>query len=170
MPNWCVGILKIRSDFKTIVELLKNEIDLPMNMPYGIKEAEEGSVLPTLEFTEKEDYFSIELKFGKGYHVNGDLHLKGSRRMFASSFLEIEKIGDEELEVFSFDIESAWDIDVAWIERVSKQYQVDIKTYAFEKGEQFNRDIEYHKGEMIKNDKITFDSYEWECVDPSLGG
>ena len=170
MPNWCVGMLKIRSDFKTIVELLKNEIGLPMVTPYGIKEAEEGSILPTLEFTEKDDYFSIEIKTGKGYHVDGGLYLKGSRKMFTPSPLEIEKIRDEEIEVFCFRIKGAWDIDAAWIERVSKQYQVDIKIHGFERLQEFTRDIEYHKGEMIKNDEITYGSYEWECIDPSLGG
>ncbi|MGR5995465.1 hypothetical protein ACT7C9_25025 [Bacillus cereus] len=53
---------------------------------------------------------------------------------------------------------------------LSKEYNVDIKIYAFEKGMEFNQDVEIHKGEIIKNVEIEFDNYMWECINPNMGG
>lgn len=53
---------------------------------------------------------------------------------------------------------------------ISKKYNVDLKIYAFEKGMEFNRDIEIHKGRIIKDNKIEFKDYEWECINPLIGG
>ncbi|MBB5146203.1 hypothetical protein HNQ35_001404 [Cerasibacillus quisquiliarum] len=35
---------------------------------------------------------------------------------------------------------------------------------------EFNQDIEINKGEIIKDEEIKFDDYEWECIYPNLGG
>lgn len=49
-------------------------------------------------------------------------------------------------------------------------YDIDIKIYAFEAGMEFNQDIEIIKGKIIKDDEIKFENYQWECIEPNLGG
>ena len=46
----------------------------------------------------------------------------------------------------------------------------DLKLYAFERGMEFNRDIEILNGVLVKDKTITFDNYYWDCVCPLIGG
>ena len=46
----------------------------------------------------------------------------------------------------------------------------DIKIYAFEAGMEFNQDIEIIKGKIIKDKEIKFENYQWECIEPNIGG
>lgn len=52
---------------------------------------------------------------------------------------------------------------------ISEKYDIDMKIYAFE-GFSFNQEIEIHKGTIIKDKKITFENYAWDCIDPTIGG
>ena len=45
-----------------------------------------------------------------------------------------------------------------------------MKIYGFEKGMQFNRDVEIVDGEILKDEEINFDDYNWECICPNMGG
>ena len=47
---------------------------------------------------------------------------------------------------------------------ISKQYDVAFKIYAFERGMEFNIDLEINKGEVIKEEYIEYDNYIWECI------
>ena len=65
---------------------------------------------------------------------------------------------------------AAWRVYIDPFVKMSKDYNVDIKIYGFEKGSEFNQDIVIVNGEVIKNDIITFNDYQWECPFPDLGG
>lgn len=54
--------------------------------------------------------------------------------------------------------------------KISKKYNIDLKIYAFERGMEFNLDIEVSKGKVIKSEVIKFDNYMWDCIDPLSGG
>lgn len=58
---------------------------------------------------------------------------------------------------------AAWRIEVEPLVQLSKEYNLDFKIYASERGMQFEQDIEIVKGEVIKNNVIKFDDYELEC-------
>lgn len=45
-----------------------------------------------------------------------------------------------------------------------------MKIYGFEKGMQFNRNVEIINGEILKDEEINFDDYKWECICPNIGG
>ncbi|AJA41398.1 hypothetical protein AXJ14_gp078 [Geobacillus virus E3] len=94
-------------------------------------------------------------------------HVKGSRRNFIESNI-IEWYFDDH--ILMLDLSGAWTIDVETLTDLSKEYQLDFKIYAFERGMEFNIDFEVHKGEIIKCEEITFNDYDWECINPTMGG
>ena len=66
--------------------------------------------------------------------------------------------------------ESAWDIPKQKLMDISDKHSLDFKIFAYERGMEFNVDFEVSKGEIMKNDEITYDDYEWECPEPNIGG
>lgn len=52
----------------------------------------------------------------------------------------------------------------------SREYGVDMKIHAFERGMQFNQIIEIIDGEITKEAEIRFKDYEWDCICPNVGG
>lgn len=152
MPNWCVGTLKIRGDKENVRKFLLESITVP------------GSVFgntPELEVEEDDNYLRMKSKWG--------LYVKGSHRQFIQG--EIEWYAYDGVNTLCIDCyEGAWGIDTETLVRLSKEYQIDIKIYAFERGMKFNLDFEVHKGELIKDLEVTFDDYEWDCPCPTMGG
>ena len=65
---------------------------------------------------------------------------------------------------------SAGDAEPAILLALARASGVDIKLYAFERGAQFNRNIEIIGGKLVKDETIKFDDYDWECVCPLIGG
>lgn len=51
-----------------------------------------------------------------------------------------------------------------------KQYNVDMRIHAFERGMQFNQIIEIIDGKITKDEEVEFDDYDWDCICPNLGG
>lgn len=68
------------------------------------------------------------------------------------------------------DTKFAWTIHVEQLLEISKKYNIDLKIYAFERGMEFNLDIEVSKGKVIKSEVIKFDNYMWDCIDPLSRG
>jgi hypothetical protein len=103
--------------------------------------------------------------------IGKQFHVKGTKRNFVqTTYIEWEFEEKEENVLILENYKAAWSIDVAPLVALSKDYNVDFKIYAFEKGMQFNQDMEVVKGKVVKNDTIKWDDYRWECIDPSLGG
>ncbi|MBH0331460.1 hypothetical protein ABH14_16930 [Brevibacillus brevis] len=149
MPNWCSGALKVRGEKEDVLRFLKEGLEPT------------GGLFSTGEAVVTEDEDSIVLKTDlMGFHING------THRCFTESTV-VEWEYDRML---ILDVDCAWGIDVDGLAEVSKKYNLDFKIYAFEKGMEFNQDVEIHKGEIIKNDEIHFDDYQWECIDPRIGG
>ena len=55
-------------------------------------------------------------------------------------------------------------------EEMSKQYGLDFRLYGYERGMEFNQEIEIANGKTTINREITFEDYYWECSDPEMGG
>lgn len=163
MPNWCIGDLKVRGKYKNIKRFLEEEL-----LVVG------GSILnrnydkPTI----KEDNYSIEVEekslwFRNLYRTAMNDHID-----LYFDYDEDSDISKDETE-FTFnlgEIQTAWGTDTEGLTKLSKEYDIDFKIYAYEKGMEFNIDFEVHKGEVIKNNEIKFDDYTWECTNPEIGG
>ncbi|GED35010.1 hypothetical protein P9G84_31875 [Brevibacillus centrosporus] len=149
MPNWCNGALKVRGEKEDVLRFLKE----------GLKPV--GYLGETKQPEIEEDECSITIK--SDLHA---LHINGTRRCFVERTV-IEWWYDQ---ILVLDVECAWAVDVEGLAKVSEKYNLDFKIYAFEKGMEFNQDIEIHRGKVIKDDEIQFHDYEWECIDPRIGG
>jgi hypothetical protein len=156
MPNWCEGVLKVRGAKEEVKHFLLGALE---PIPDGLF----GEIPAKKEVTEDEWELSISAKNG--------FRVKGGRRDFVENDIVFNFETEDEIKVCTIDgYKAAWDIDVPALTILSKEHNVDLKIYAFERGQEFNRDIEIHKGEIIKDNEITFDHYDWECIHPSIGG
>lgn len=147
MPNWCKGILKVRGKKKNVIEFMLK----------GLKPVGTGRSL-----------FLNKL----GNIASGETcWIENTYRGFV---LEVEVFfsdyEDEDIVTVALDSKFAHDIDSEGLLKTAKKYSVDMKIYGFEKGMQFNRDVEIVDGEILKDEEINFDDYEWECICPNMGG
>lgn len=147
MPNWCEGALRIKGKTENIVKMVL-ECMIPVDMI--------GNEMPRLE----NDGGVIRSDF--------DCWIKGTHRGFAEAF-ELW-IDDDEESVVAIKTKFAWDVSAKELSLISKQYELDLRLYAFEAGMEFNRDIEIIHGEITKDNEITFDDYTWGCICPIAGG
>jgi hypothetical protein len=160
MPNWCEGSLKVRGEKENIKRFLL-EAFMPIQ-PAILQILRPDIKGPELNVTEDEWSLTIESTGNDGFHV------KGTRRNFIESS-SIEWEFDREVLIID-GFKAAWGVYADQLAEISKEYNIDFKIYAFEKGMEFNQDIEIHKGEIIKDDEIQFNDYYWECINPTLGG
>lgn len=162
MPNWCTGDLKIRGKYKDIKEFLSKEMFILgediLNREYKA---------PVIN---EED--GIEISVGKqGMWFRNAYRSFFEDDIFIYLDLDDEKNKDEKVITANLgELSSAGGIDTKALIKLSEQYNLDFKIYAYEKGMQFNIDFEVHKGEVIINDKIEFNDYIWECTNPQIGG
>lgn len=151
MPNWCEGTLKVRGKVKDIKKFVVEGLK-PVNLF--------GTTLGALEFDEFDCVSS-----------KSDCYIENTYRGFVENlYVEIYEEDDEDDDVIFFDVKFAWDVNAKELLKLCKKYKVDMKIYAFERGAEFNRDIEIIDGEIIKDEEIQFDDYRWECICPSMGG
>lgn len=157
MPNWCVGTLKIRGKFDDIVRFFKEgcEILCP------------GTVNMYL------DDYELCIKGVNG--TNSVLYLKGSHRHFIdlnydSIYCELEVTDKNGRCYTSCMLKAAWGIDAGTLLDACKQYGLDMKILGFERGMEFNQNIEIVDGKIVRDEEIKYDDYFWECPCPDLGG
>ncbi len=162
MPNWCTGDLKVRGKYKDIKEFLSKEMFI-----LGGSIFERTYEPPVIN----EDY-GIEISVGKE-----GMWFRNAYRSCLNSDIDIyidfddEENKDEQIITANLgELETAWGTDTGALIKLSEQYDLDFKIYAYERGMEFNIDFEVHKGKVIKNNEIKFDDYVWECTNPEIGG
>ena len=164
MPNWCKGNLKIRGKKENIIKFLEEGTSLLD----GFWEPKE--IKPKIEINDCDEIEIKNLDETKGINY---LYIKGTRKNFINPVENEIYVHDEDEEeqiICLENFKAAWGIDAAALRMISNRYNIDIKIYAFEAGMEFNQDIEIIKGEIIKDEEITFKDYVWECIEPNIGG
>lgn len=164
MPNWCKGNLKIRGKKENIIKFLEEGTSLLD----GFWEPKE--IKPKIEINDCDEIEIKNLDETKGINY---LYIKGTRRNFidpVENEIYVHDEDEEEQIICLENFKAAWGIDTAALRMISNRYSIDIKIYAFEAGMEFNQDIEIIKGEIIKDEEITFKDYVWECIEPNIGG
>lgn len=153
MANWICGDLKVRGTKENIKKFLIEGL-----ISTGSK------IRPEII---RDDTWKFSIRSN-----TDSFYIKDTRR----SFIEKEEIHtyindweDDEERVIVLEYKSAWGIDVVGLVNLSKEFNIDFKILGFELGMEFNQDVEIIKGEVIKNEEITFDDYEWECIRPHIG-
>lgn len=146
MPNWCEGTLKIRGTVKQI-------------MLFAIHAFETADI----RVGDCSDTY-INILF------NNDAWVKGTHRAFCNGEICFGVNDANQKVAVALEFRQAWNVKAEPFLELARKANVDIKIYAFERGLQFNRDIEIINGELIKNETIEFDDYDWDCICPLLGG
>ena len=151
MPNWCKGSLKVRGTKENLMKFILEGL-----RPVGYL----GEEREKLTLNEYGDLYSDETCW-----------IENTRRGFVEKpevyFSEYE---DGEMQIKVFSARFAWGISAEELRKTCKKYQVDMKIHGFEKGMEFNQIIEIVNGEIIKDEEIHFDNYNWDCICPELGG
>lgn len=144
MPNWCEGTLKVRGTKENLTKFIIEGLH-----PVGEK----------------------PLKSDNYGHIvcEGNCRIEGTRRGFVTN-LDAWICEVEDIDIICLETEFAWGIDAEQLLNVCKKYNVDMKIYAFERGMEFNQDIEIVNGQIVKDEEIKFDDYRWECICPTMGG
>ena len=152
MPNWIEGVLKIRGDREHLLKFLNEGLD-----------AVEGGSSSDWKITDYDDTNEIYVQIRSA-------HIVGSHRGFFENTSDEIFFDDDEISIMCLDAQFAWNVDVDALVALSKACGVDFRFYGFERGMQFNREIEILQGQLTEDRTITFDDYEWECIDPKKGG
>ena len=151
MPNWCEGKLKVRGTVENIKKFCSEN----------------------LLSVDKEGNYVINFWFNSLGSIDDkrQCYIKGTRRGFVDRcYCELADYKKDDIVILFIDARFAWGISADELLEICKKYSVDMKIYAFERGMEYNQDIEIVNGEIIKDDEIHFEDYNWECIDPEIGG
>lgn len=151
MPNWCAGTLRVHGKKKDLQNFIMD--DMEPSCGYGMKPVE------------------IKLdEFGNIY-CNRSFYIKGTNRGFVKRLdVYLEDYEDDSIQTIALDVEFAWGISSEELLELCKKYHVDMRIYAFERGMEFNLEIEIINGKITKDAYFSFQDYKWECICPNMGG
>lgn len=151
MPNWCKGCLKVRGTTANVKKFILEGLK-PVDLL--------GNELLKLELS---DIGEVESKSA--------CWIEGTTRGFVENLYEdFSFVEDDEIFTAILDAKFAWAVDAVELLALCKKYDVDMKLYAFERGGEFNQDILIAGKEILKDNRITFEDYIWECICPTVGG
>lgn len=155
MPNWCEGSLKIRGTKDNIKRFLQD----------GVESANGEKLL-----------IKWKCQFVKIENSESYIYIKGTKRHFLDKGSDygienyLVRLTDGRFCISFPKFSAAWDIDAKCLADVSKEYGIDFRIFAFERGWEFNRDILILDGVIEKDFTIKYDDYVWECLCPEKGG
>lgn len=151
MPNWSEGCLRVRGKAVNVKKFILG----------GLRPVDFfGKDLPKLELS---DIGEVE--------SDKNCWIEGTNRGFVENLLvDFSFVEDEETFTAVLDTKFAWAADAEELLALCKKYSVDMKLYAFEKGNEFNQDILIVDGQILRDNRIAFEDYNWECICPTVGG
>lgn len=164
MPNWCKGTLKIRGKKEDIVNFLEKGTCF-LNDSFELKE-----ISPEVRLNGN---YELEIKNINKEKGMDYLYIIGTHRNFIDpikKWIDIYSFDKKEVIICLDGFKAAWGIDSVELSKISHKYNIDIKVYGFERGMEFNQDVEIIKGRIIKNQELKFENYVWECTNPEIGG
>lgn len=153
MPNWCVGTLRVRGKTKDLKRFILEGLQ-----PAGFM----GNSLEPLKPEANEDYFEIS--------SSETCYIENTRRGFVEDLYVYLDGAEDEVQSIAIESKFAWGINAEELKATCIKYNVDMKIHAFERGMEFNQNIEIVGGLIIKDEEIKFDDYNWECICPNMGG
>ena len=156
MPNWCKGSLKVRGKISDLKKFVQRGLE-PVSYI--------GDALEPLVFTTEDEtsFFVRENKVS--------LWMKGTRRHFCEpDYIEVDAEDSETPTIMILPFKAAWTIDADALHSLCKRFDVDMKIQAFEMGMQFSQIIEIVNGEILKDQEVKYDDWDWDCPCPRMGG
>ena len=142
MPNWIEGTLKLRGTQDDLRRFLQTGIDA----------------------TTVDEFCSDNYKLLK------DSWIRNTRRVFVSKSCSVWFEDEQESNIICIPVKQAWTFsDENWV-NISREYNLDIRLFGFESGQQFCKEVEIIGGDVTISREITYDDWKWECPMPELGG
>lgn len=161
MPNWIEGELKIRGKNNDVIKFAKEVFQAQQTLVLK----EDGPEVINNKVVIEENYGDLSIR------TNEQFWLKNSRRAFVeSNSIDIYEIDEPFLTVCIEGFKQAWGLDVEYYQQLSKEYNIDIRVYGFERGMQYNHELEISSGTMVKNNVHEYKDYDWESIFSNLGG
>ena len=151
MPNWCVGALRVRGKQKDLQNFVLNGLE------------------PCDPF--EKEHAKLELDEFGYVCCNEKCWIEGTTRGFVNDLdVYFEEYEDDSIRTIALDAEFAWAINSEELLKVCQKYHVDMRIHAFERGLEFNQEIEIINGKITKDSYFEFQDYVWECICPDMGG
>lgn len=164
MSNWLEGVVKFRGKYNDIKKFLEEEL-IEVDMDF----TQDPPVSIISNNVTTDEYGDIQ-----GISVS-NTWFKTFRRayideMWSCSIYEDDDNSDSD-KIFCANVKSAWDLTIDEVLEVANLYHIDVKGHMFECGMCFERDFEVDRnGSIIKDDTIKHDDYEWDSINPLIGG
>ena len=161
MPNWCEGYLRIRGETKDVLSFFKEHFFV-RRIEYD--KGESKAIDSDMYFINKDEEF-YQL-------VNEDridfVMMKNTERFY---ILTDELLIDKSVNVNELRVRQAWNIKcVDILVESSKKYNIDFNLLATESTSKFEWFITIVEGNLIRNEKKTYDDFYFEAINPELGG
>ena len=156
MPNWMEGSLRVRGTMDKVERFFREGIECVSFL---------GDIKPNSIFVDKSGYCLT-------VRCAGTIWIKGTRRAFVNSLdIGIDIPDDpEEIVTVAIPVRQAWTFSEDDWKQISENFHVDLRLYGFERGGEFEKEIEIIDGVVTINHEITYDDYRWESKMPFLGG
>lgn len=156
VPNWCEGTLKVRGTIKDLKNFVLNGL-LPVNPIGATKEPLS---------LDGEDETSLYIS-----SVPDTLYIKGTRRAFCEpDYIEVSSDEPNGKTILTMPFKQAWTILSDNLLEVCKEFNIDMKIQGFERGMRFSQIVEIVNGEIVQDEEIKYDDWEWDCPCPDMGG
>ena len=141
MPSWCEGVMKIRGKYDDVERFVLKQIEKAKNID------DEGYA------QEVKNSWIIGTYQG---HVTQD-------------YIQIkDRPGGRAITVFNYS--EAFRIHANdWL-KIAKEYNVDIKGVFAEGGSEFAQQLLIENGEIVMNEELYYDDWDWDFPFPNLGG
>lgn len=171
MPNWCEGNIRFRGDIDDIVRFFKEGI-----IAYKYSDEMKNVKCDTEVKVVKSDYDD----YIEEIHITTDdsrswFHIDNTHRNFIGDdntidIWDVYKNNDGSYIVILDEFKAAWSIELEPYVEISKKYNIDIHIFGWEKGMEFDQEIEIVKGVPVKNDVHDGKNWAWETAMPYFGG
>lgn len=156
MPNWCEGTLKVRGTIGDLKNFVLNGL-IPVS-PLGVTKE-----MLSLDGEDETTFYA--------FCISDSLYVKGSRRAFCVPCnIDVSVEDPSEKTTMTLPFKQAWAIRANDLLNVCKEFNVDMKIQGFERGQQFSQIVEIVDGEIVHDEEINYDDWDWDCPCPDMGG
>lgn len=163
MPNWIEGVVKFRGKYNDLKKFLEEElIEVDMDYTQNPIQSIISNNVTVDEYGDVQGISSSNTWFKTFDRAYID-------ERWSYSIYEADNENDEK--IFCANVKSAWDLTITEVQAVANLYHLDVKGYMFESGMCFERNFEVNRnGNIIINSTIKHDNYEWDSINPLIGG
>lgn len=176
MPNWIVGSLKVRGKYEDIKRFFTEGVNHYSWHWDNDKKTDVYILIPKKKWLKVNEYIGKNgyREFIVEYLLDncGDwTYVEDTKRAFITSdYISIYEHDPNKPIVAYCEIRQAWGFDSEnWL-NISQKYNLDIRLWGLECGMQFGTEIEIIDGKIKTENDFCYDSWDWECPLPWLGG